>query len=99
MWKLENRRPAKKRRGIDTRNTIYSSKRIIGRRFSDPETQEFRERHAFELVALPGGAETLPLVPRPAGPRASDAVPPKRGMRMAVAAAVCLHRFSTGARV
>ena len=46
--------PAKKRRGIDTVNTIYSSKRIIGRRFSDTATQEFRARHAFELVALAG---------------------------------------------
>ena len=40
------------------------------------------------VVALPGGAETLPLAPLAPGPRASDAVPTKRGVRIAVAAAV-----------
>lgn len=39
------------------------------------------------VVALPGGAETLPLMARPPGPGAGDAAPAKRGVRIAVAAA------------
>ena len=42
--------PAKRRRSIDIRNTIYSSKRIIGRRWHDAATQDFRKRYPFDLV-------------------------------------------------
>ncbi len=41
---------AKRRRSIDHRNTIFSAKRIIGRRWSDAKTQEFSNRFPLELV-------------------------------------------------
>jgi molecular chaperone DnaK len=43
---------ARSRRAIDSANTVYSSKRIIGRRFSEATTQEFSERYPFEVVDL-----------------------------------------------
>jgi molecular chaperone DnaK len=46
---------ARRRRAIDGRNTIFSSKRIIGRRFNDPQTEEFRERYPFQVVDGGGG--------------------------------------------
>ena len=45
---------ARRRRSIDSANTIYSSKRIIGRRWQEPEVQEFRERYPFDLVEREG---------------------------------------------
>jgi molecular chaperone DnaK len=41
---------ARRRRAIDGSNTVFSSKRIIGRRFSEAQTQEFRERYPFDVV-------------------------------------------------
>lgn len=41
---------ARRRRSIDAANTIFSSKRIIGRRFDDEQTREFCERYPFEVV-------------------------------------------------
>ena len=41
---------ARRRRAIDGHNTIFSSKRIIGRRFDETQTREFRDRYPFELV-------------------------------------------------
>jgi len=46
---------ARRRRAIDSANTIYSSKRIIGRRFDDGHTRNFMERYPFEIVELPDG--------------------------------------------
>jgi len=46
---------ARRRRAIDSSNTIYSSKRIIGRRYDDGQTRNFIERYPFEIVELPGG--------------------------------------------
>jgi len=43
-------RSARRRRAIDFENTIWSSKRIIGRRFQDATTATFRERYRFSLV-------------------------------------------------
>jgi molecular chaperone DnaK len=43
---------ARRRRSIDARNTIFSAKRIIGRRWSDAKTQQFRDRYPFDLVEL-----------------------------------------------
>jgi molecular chaperone DnaK len=47
---------ARRRRSIDCPNTIYSSKRIIGRRFDDGQTRNFIERYPFEFVEKRGGA-------------------------------------------
>lgn len=41
---------ASRRRAIDSENTIFSSKRLIGRRYSDTQTAEFQERYPFEVV-------------------------------------------------
>jgi molecular chaperone DnaK len=43
---------ARRRRSIDAENTIYSSKRIIGRTWDDPRTQEFRGRYPFHLTRV-----------------------------------------------
>jgi molecular chaperone DnaK len=47
---------ARRRRAIDCPNTIYSSKRIIGRRFGDSYTRNFIDRYPFEIVEARGGA-------------------------------------------
>ncbi len=41
---------SRRRRAIDGANTIFSSKRIIGRRFDEEQTREFRERYPFEVI-------------------------------------------------
>ena len=46
---------ASRRRLIDTQNTIFSSKRIIGRRWQDTRVREFWERYPFELAEVPPG--------------------------------------------
>jgi molecular chaperone DnaK len=46
--------PARRRRAIDSANTIFSSKRIIGRLFDSYETQNFRERYPFRIVETDG---------------------------------------------
>ena len=55
---------ARRRRVIDAENTIYSSKRIIGRRYSDPETEEFREKYRFKMLE---GKDGLPRFDTRAG--------------------------------
>ena len=47
---------AKRRRLIDLSNTVFSAKRIIGRRWNDADTQEFRSNYPFDLVQLEDGA-------------------------------------------
>ncbi len=42
---------ASRRRAIDPLNTIFSSKRLIGRKFSDTQTTEFTERYPLEVVS------------------------------------------------
>ena len=46
---------ARRRRASDRQNTIFSSKRVIGRRWEEPEVQEFRERYPFDLEEKDGG--------------------------------------------
>jgi molecular chaperone DnaK len=46
---------ARRRRAIDCPNTVYSSKRIIGRRFDDGQTRNFIERYPFDIIEKPGG--------------------------------------------
>jgi molecular chaperone DnaK len=41
---------ARRRRAIDGPNTIFSSKRIIGCRFSEDQTRAYQERYPFEIV-------------------------------------------------
>jgi len=45
---------AKARRIIDAKNTIYSTKRLIGRSWNSPEIVQARQRFAFELREGPG---------------------------------------------
>jgi len=42
-------KPARERRLLDARNTIYSVKRLIGRPFDSEEVRRARERFAFDL--------------------------------------------------
>jgi molecular chaperone DnaK len=46
---------ARRRRAIDCPNTIYSSKRIIGRRFDEGQTRNFIDRYPFDIVEKPKG--------------------------------------------
>ncbi len=41
---------ARRRRSIDGANTIFSSKRVIGRRLDEPTTRAFQERYPFAVV-------------------------------------------------
>ncbi len=43
---------AKRRRSIDPPNTIFSAKRIMGRRWSDAKTRDFRDRYPFEMIEI-----------------------------------------------
>ena len=52
---IEHGMAAKRRRSIDCHNTIFSAKRIIGRRWTDAKTQEFRNRYPFNLVEIEDG--------------------------------------------
>ncbi len=47
---------AKERRADDTRNTVYSVKRLIGRPWDSPEVRQARSRFSFELREGPGRA-------------------------------------------
>ena len=47
-------RRAAQRRAIDCSNTVYSSKRVIGRSFSERECRLFRERYPVEIVDVGG---------------------------------------------
>jgi molecular chaperone DnaK len=40
---------ARERRLVDAKNTVYSTKRLLGRPFSSPEVQRAKERFAFDL--------------------------------------------------
>ncbi|MBK8173625.1 MAG: Hsp70 family protein [Sandaracinaceae bacterium] len=47
--------PARERRLVDARNTIYSVKRLIGRPFASEEVKRAKERFPFELTQGPTG--------------------------------------------
>lgn len=47
--------PAKERRLLDAKNTVYSVKRLIGRPFTSYEVKHAQERFAFELSEGPSG--------------------------------------------
>jgi molecular chaperone DnaK len=46
---------ARRRRAIDSENTIFSSKRLMGRRFDTTETANFQARYPVEMVELEDG--------------------------------------------
>lgn len=46
---------ARRRKTIDPQNTIYSAKRLIGRKWHSAETAEFQKRYPFDLVEIDGG--------------------------------------------
>jgi molecular chaperone DnaK len=46
---------ARRRRAIDPKNTIFSSKRLMGRGWHSTEAQEFRSRYPFDLVQRDDG--------------------------------------------
>src|SRR5262245_46704796 len=48
-------RLARRRRAIDGTNTLFSSKRIIGRRFDSHEVRNFRDRYPLVLEEQDGG--------------------------------------------
>ncbi len=48
--------PARERRLLDARNTVYSVKRLLGRPFSSPQVQRAKERFPFQLVEGPSGS-------------------------------------------
>ena len=49
-------RPAKERRIVDSANTIYSIKRLIGRSWDSEEVRRARARFPFEMREGPGQA-------------------------------------------
>ena len=55
--------PARERRLLDARNTIYSIKRLIGRPWGSPEVERARERFAFEMREGPGKGGQGPSIP------------------------------------
>lgn len=46
---------ARRRRAIDSKNTIFSAKRIIGRLWHSERTQDFKRRYPFDLVEIRQG--------------------------------------------
>ena len=50
---------AKQRKVIDPRNTIFSVKRLIGRRFSSPEVQTAKQRVPYQIKE---GTDQLPMI-------------------------------------
>ncbi len=51
--------PAKAQMIVNPRNTVYGSKRLIGRPFHSPTVQACRDRFHYEIVEGPGGAAAV----------------------------------------
>src|SRR5256885_10062598 len=48
--------PARQRRAIDPKNTIYSAKRLMGQRWVSYAAMQFRKHYPFELVQTHDGS-------------------------------------------
>ena len=51
--------PAKQQMVVNPRNTVYGSKRLIGRPFASPTVQACRDRFHYEIVEGEGGAAAV----------------------------------------
>ena len=51
--------PAKAQMIINPRNTVYGSKRLVGRPFQSPTVQACRDRFHYEIVEGPGGVAAV----------------------------------------
>jgi molecular chaperone DnaK len=51
--------PAKAQMIVNPRNTVYGSKRLVGRPFASPTVQACRDRFHYEIVEGPGGAAAV----------------------------------------
>ncbi|GIW69272.1 MAG: hypothetical protein KatS3mg101_0019 [Patescibacteria group bacterium] len=47
--------PAKRQQIVNPKNTIFSIKRLMGRKYTDPEVQELKKTLPYEIVATPNG--------------------------------------------
>ncbi len=47
--------PAKRQSITNSDNTIFATKRLIGKRFDDPEVQKDRKHMPYKIVSSPGG--------------------------------------------
>jgi len=51
--------PAKAQMIVNPRNTVYGSKRLVGRPYASPTVQACRDRFHYEIVMGPGGAAAV----------------------------------------
>ncbi|HYG68911.1 MAG TPA: Hsp70 family protein, partial [Anaeromyxobacteraceae bacterium] len=51
--------PARRQLLVNPRNTVYGSKRLVGRPFASPTVQSCRDRFAYEIVPGPGGVAAV----------------------------------------
>jgi molecular chaperone DnaK len=66
--------PAKRQAVTNSRNTLYATKRLIGRRFEDPETQKDIKTVGYEIVKAKNGDAWVKVRWEAEGPCCSVAV-------------------------
>ena len=47
--------PAKRQQIVNLKNTVFSIKRLMGRKFSDPEVQQLKKVLPYDIAETPGG--------------------------------------------